>query len=93
MTSFEIISNAFKSIKEEGIEKFKDDIRKVGELFKGIDNTCTEEQKSILSKMLAEVESCTNGLAEESDSSNLLGLGDDELFSVVLFMKVFEQVA
>lgn len=93
MTSFEVISNALNSIKDQGADKFKEDMRKVGEVLQGIKDSCTEEQKETLSELLEDAGTCTDGLSEEVDTSGFLGLLDDELFAMFFFTKILEQVA
>lgn len=92
MTNFDIVMKALASMTKESAEAFKDEMVKVGDVFLGIKNECSDDQLEQLEKQLKSVSGCVDGLAEQIDKSEFLGVDDDELFAILFFQKILEQV-
>lgn len=93
MTNFEVAMNALSQMTTENAVGFKEEMMKVGGVFTGIKNECTEEQIDQLGECLekASKSGCVDGLAEEIDESGFLGLDDDELFALFFFQNILKQ--
>lgn len=92
MTSFDIAKNALSNMTPENATRFREDMKKVGDVFNGIKSDCSEEQLQELSELLEGASGCVDGLAKEIDQSRFLGMDDDELFAMLFFQKILEQV-
>ena len=94
MTSFDTAKNALSNMTPENATRFREDMKKVGDVFNGIKSDCSEEQLQELSELLegASASGCVDGLAKEIDQSGFLGMNDDELFAMLFFQKILEQV-
>ena len=94
MTSFDTAKNALSNMTPENATRFREDMKKVGDVFNGIKSDCSEEQLQELSELLegASASGCVDGLAKEIDQSGFLGMDDDELFAMLFFQKILEQV-
>lgn len=93
MTNFEIAVNALNQMNVENAVAFKEEMKKVGDVFTGIKNECTEEQLKQLSDSLESASGCVDGLASDIDESGFLGFNDDELFAMFFFQNILKQFA
>lgn len=92
MTNFEIALNALNNITTENALIFKEKMKKVSDVFVGIKNECSKEQLEQLGDCLNNVSGCLEGFSEELDESGFLGVNDDELFAMLLFKNILEQL-